>query len=108
MVRHPRTALFPPHNDEIVFQARGVLLRQEIIRHTAVQVEQRRFGAVFSTNEHALLHAININPDFFGNAARQRLSVFVQKGRWGTGAPCPQHAQQQKQAASEYGKCDQR
>jgi len=59
-VGEPGAALLPPGHREVIFQARGVPLGQEILRQAAMQAQQHRMCGVCALDEHPLPHAVDI------------------------------------------------
>jgi hypothetical protein len=62
-VGEPGAALFPPGHGEVLVEAGGIAIGQEILRQAAVEEEQHRPGGIRALDEHSLLYAVDIGED---------------------------------------------
>ena len=98
-----RTAPFPPDDGEMVFEAGGVPLRQEVLRHAPMQVEQHGICAVPAPDQHPLFHAVDVDKDLLRDAAGQQPSVFIPEGFRPSRAPVQQQADKRQDANKQNG-----
>jgi hypothetical protein len=77
--RKSAAALFPPAHDEIVLENGWIVLADCKFRHagSTMQEEQNGFCFVLAPDEHPLLHAIDVDVEFFRDAASERLAVLI-------------------------------
>jgi hypothetical protein len=100
-VGEPRTALLPPDHGEVLVKTRGVVLREEVVGHAAMDVEQHGIARVLALDEHSLLDTVDVDVDLLRDADRQRLPLVIQKRRRTSRAPEQQDAHENEHRSEQ-------
>ena len=63
IVRKPGASLFPPDHSELLVEPGGAALREEIVRHAAMEIEQHGIAGAPAFDKHSLLNTIDTDLD---------------------------------------------